>query len=52
MNIALIGNGAIAGYVQAALPQEVKTLLVRSEKLHDEAIPQEIDRVADLPRDT
>ena len=52
MNIALIGNGAIARYVQAALPQEVKTLLVRSEKLHDEAIPQEIDRVADLPRDT
>ena len=52
MNIALIGNGAIAGYVQAALPQEVKTLLVRSKKLDGETIPQQIDRVADLPKDT
>lgn len=52
MNIALIGDGAIAGYVQAAMPNEVKTLLVRSDRVQAEPIPQHISHVADLPQDT
>jgi aspartate dehydrogenase len=53
MNIALIGNGAIAGYLQDALRKadiNVRAILVRPERLDaDSPTPPLIAAVADLP---
>jgi len=51
MNIALIGNGAIANYVQAAPGSDVRRILVRPERLCATATPARIARVEDLPSD-
>lgn len=58
MNIALIGNGAIAQYVKTQLTargHHIAALLVRKDRLHDIAVEEHpvkvVEAVADLPHD-